>query len=255
VIFGVEFPPLSHVVQWPTFSWAEWGPMAMNKVVLVYFAAALLTMLIFILGAKRQLVPRGAQNFAEIVVDFIEDGVIMQTIGPKGIKYAPLFLALFLYIFFNNIFEVIPGVQMPGTARIALPMFLAVLTWLVYNGAGIAEHGPFGYLRAALMPSGVPKLLYLIIIPIEFVSTFLVRPFSLMVRLFANLLAGHILLVTFTVLSAGLWSANWTVVFLPLPVGGVIFFVAFEVLVSLLQAYVFTLLAGVYIGASISHDH
>jgi F-type H+-transporting ATPase subunit a len=255
VIFGVEFPPLSHVVQWPTFSWGDWGPLAINKVVLIYLAAAILTMLVFILGAKKQLVPRGAQNLAESVVDFIEDGVIMQTIGPKGIKYAPLFLALFLYIFFNNIFEIIPGVQMPGTARIALPMVLAVLTWLVYNGAGIVEHGPLGYLRAALMPSGVPKALYLIIIPIEFVSTFLVRPFSLMVRLFANLLAGHILLVTFTVLSAGLWSTNWTVVFLPLPVLGVVFFVAFEVLVSILQAYVFTLLAGVYIGSAISHDH
>jgi F-type H+-transporting ATPase subunit a len=256
VILGVEFPPLSHVVQWPTFTWSEgWGPFAMNKVVLVYFAAAILTMLIFLLGRKKELVPSGGQNFAEIVVDFIEDGVIMQTIGPKGLKYAPLFLALFLYIFFNNIFEVIPGVQMPGTARIALPMFLAVLTWFVYNGAGIKEHGPLGYLRAALMPSGVPKLLYIIIIPIEFVSTFLVRPFSLMVRLFANLLAGHILLVTFTVLSAGLWRLEWTAIFLPLPVLGVVFFVAFEVLVSLLQAYVFTLLAGVYIGASISHDH
>jgi F-type H+-transporting ATPase subunit a len=255
VIFGVEFPPLSHLVQWPTFTWAEWGPLSINKVVLIYFASAILTMLIFVLGRRRELVPKGGQNFAEIVVDFIEDGVIMQTIGPKGIKYSPLFLALFLYIFFNNIFEIVPGVQMPGTARIALPMFLAVLIWLVYNAAGIVEHGPLGYLRAALMPSGVPKALYLIIIPIEFVSTFLVRPFSLMVRLFANLLAGHILLVTFTVLSAALWRADVLAIFLPLPVLGVVFFVAFEILVSVLQAYVFTLLAGVYIGASISHDH
>jgi F-type H+-transporting ATPase subunit a len=91
--------------------------------------------------------------------------------------------------------------------------------------------------------------------PIEFVSTFLVRPFSLMVRLFANLLAGHILLVTFAVLSSQLWTGKWYAVFLPLPVFGVIFFTAFEILVSFLQAYVFALLSGVYIGSSLHADH
>jgi F-type H+-transporting ATPase subunit a len=87
------------------------------------------------------------------------------------------------------------------------------------------------------------------------VSTFLVRPFSLMVRLFANLLAGHILLVTFAVLSAGLWTTEWYAVFLPLPAFAMVFFTAFEVMVSFLQAYVFALLSGVYIGLAISHEH
>jgi F-type H+-transporting ATPase subunit a len=91
--------------------------------------------------------------------------------------------------------------------------------------------------------------------PIELVSTFLVRPFSLMVRLFANLLAGHILLVTFAVLSAALWTQNWTAVFLPLPALAVVFFTLFEILVSFLQAYVFTLLASVYIGGAMHPEH
>ena len=97
--------------------------------------------------------------------------------------------------------------------------------------------------------------LLILVTPIEFISTILVRPFSLAVRLFANMLAGHILLVTFAVLSSGLAVAKWYVVFAPLPIAGVIMFTAFEVFVSFLQAYVFTLLTGVYINAAQSHEH
>ncbi|HEX4867298.1 MAG TPA: F0F1 ATP synthase subunit A [Acidimicrobiales bacterium] len=253
MIFGLEFPPLSHVVNWPEFIGDDtWG---INKVVLIYFLAALFTMLIFILGNKKQLVPTGAQNLAEVAVEFVEDGIVMDTIGPKGVKYTPLLISFFFFIFFCNIFEIIPGVQMPATARIALPMFLAVFIWFVFNIAGMVEHGPIGYLKHSLIPPGVPAGLLPIIVPIEFVSNFLVRPFSLMVRLFANLLAGHILLVTFAVLTAALWTQKWYAVFLPLPLFAVIFFTAFEILVSFLQAYVFTLLAAVYIDSATSHEH
>jgi F-type H+-transporting ATPase subunit a len=102
---------------------------------------------------------------------------------------------------------------------------------------------------------GLPFALHFLVVPIEFVSKFLVQPFSHTVRLFANLLAGHILLVTFATLSSALWAKNLGAIILPLPVLAVIAFTAFELLVSFLQAYVFTLLAGVYIGAAISHDH
>jgi F-type H+-transporting ATPase subunit a len=105
------------------------------------------------------------------------------------------------------------------------------------------------------VPPGVPLPLLFLVVPIEFISKFLVQPFSHTVRLFANLLAGHILLVTFAVLSSALVTAKWYAIFLPLPVIAVIFFTAFELLVSFLQAYVFALLAGVYIGAAISHEH
>ena len=253
MIFGLEFPPLSHIVNWPEFVGDDtWG---INKVVLIYALAALATMLIFKLGSKQQLVPTGAQNLAEMSVEFIEDGIVMETIGKEGLKYTPLLIAQFFFIFFCNIFEIIPGVQMPATARIALPMFLAVFIWFVFNIAGMVEHGPIGYLKHSLIPPGVPAGLLPIIVPIEFVSNFLVRPFSLMVRLFANLLAGHILLVTFAVLTAALWTQKWYAVFLPLPLFAVIFFTAFEILVSFLQAYVFTLLAAVYIDSATSHEH
>lgn len=254
MILGLEFPPLSFLVDWPVFL-LEGTPFGVNKVVLVYLAAVILTMLMFVLGNQRKLVPTGMQNIAESSVSFVEDGIILQSMGPRGLKWAPMLTALFFFIFFSNIFEVIPVVQMPATARIALPMFLAVFVWFVFNIAGMIEHGPIGYLKHSLIPPGVPAALLPIIVPIEFVSNFLVRPFSLMVRLFANLLAGHILLITFGILTAALWTTKWYAVFLPLPLLALIFFTAFEILVSFLQAYVFTLLAAVYIDSATSHEH
>ena len=252
MILGLEFPPLSHIVDWPEFVGDNtWG---INKVVLIYGIAVALTMLLFILGNKKQLVPTGAQNAAEISVEFVEDQIVLPTLGPEGLKWTPYLLSLFFFIFFCNIFEIIPFFQMPATARIALPLFLALLSYVLYHGAGLKEHG-LGYFKHALVPPGVPKLLLPLVVLIEFVSKFLVQPFSHTVRLFANLLAGHILLVTFAVLTSSLVVAKWYAVFLPLPLLGVIFFTAFEVLVSFLQAYVFALLAGVYIGAAVSHEH
>jgi F-type H+-transporting ATPase subunit a len=252
VIVGLEFPPLGHIVDWPEFAGGDYG---LNKVILVYFFAVALTMLIFILGNKKQMVPSGAQNLAEMSVEFVEEQIVLPTIGTKGLKYTPFLISLFFFIFFCNIFEIIPVIQMPATARIALPMFLALLAYVVYHGSGFKEHGPIGYIKHALVPPGVPLALLFLVVPIEFISKFLVQPFSHTVRLFANLLAGHILLVTFAVLSSALFTAKWYAIFLPLPVIAVIFFTAFELLVSFLQAYVFALLTGVYIGAAISHEH
>ncbi|MET0826485.1 MAG: F0F1 ATP synthase subunit A [Acidimicrobiales bacterium] len=254
MILGLEFPPLSHIVDWPGLvGEGEWWEI--NKVVLIYGFAVMFTFLLFILGNKKQMVPTGAQNLAEVSIEFIEEQIVLPTIGAGGEKWTPYLTSLFFFIFFTNIFEVIPIFQMPANARIALPMFLALLTYVMFNGAGIKEHGFFRYLKLNLFPPGVPVGLYILVTPIEFVSTFLVRPFSLMVRLFANMLAGHILLVTFAVLSAALWTTDWYAVFLPLPAFAMVFFTAFEVMVSFLQAYVFALLSAVYIGMAVSHEH
>jgi F-type H+-transporting ATPase subunit a len=252
VNFALEFPPLGHIVDWPELVGDNsWG---INKVVIIYALAVGLTMLLFIMGNKKQLVPTGAQNAAEMSIEFVEDQIVLPTVGADGLKWAPYLTSLFFFIFFCNIFEIIPFFQMPATARIALPMFLALLSYVLYHGAGLKEHG-LGYFKHALVPPGVPVALLPLVVLIEFVSKFLVQPFSHTVRLFANLLAGHILLVTFAVLTSGLLVAKWYVIFFPLPLIGVIFFTAFEVLVSFLQAYVFALLAGVYIGAAVSHEH
>jgi F-type H+-transporting ATPase subunit a len=243
VILGVEFPPLPHIVNWPDFLLEGNKYFGINKVVVIYALSALVTMLIFIAGNKKQLVPTGAQNLAEISVEFIEDGIVMETMGEKGLKYTPLLVSLFFFIFFCNIFEIIPVFQMPGTARIALPMFLALFAYATYHGSGFIEHGPFGYIKHALIVPGLPFALHFLVVPIEFISKFLVQPFS------------HTVLVTFATLSSALWAANPAAIILPLPVAAVVAFTAFELLVSFLQAYVFTLLTGVYIGAAISHEH
>jgi F-type H+-transporting ATPase subunit a len=254
-VFALEFPPLGHIVDWPNFIGSPDAWWGINKVVLIYFLSALITILIFVIGNRKQaLVPTGTQNLVETAVEFVEDQIVMETMGKEGLKYTPYLVSLMFFIFFCNIFEVIPVIQMPATARIALPMFLALLAYVIYHGAGFRSHG-LGYLKHALVPPGVPAALLVLVVPIEFISKFLVQPFSHTVRLFANLLAGHILLVTFAVLTSGLFIKQWYAIFMPLPAFAVIFFTAFEVLVSFLQAYVFTLLTGVYINAARSHEH
>ena len=253
-MLALEFPPLSHIVNWPGLA-GDGEAWEINKIVIIYGFALLFTVLIFGLGNKKRLVPTGAQNLAEISIEFVEQQLIEPTMGKTNKRYlAPFMLSLFFFIFFTNIFEVVPVIQMPANARIALPLFMALMCYVIYHGAGIKEH-KLRYITHTMFPPGVPKALYILVVPIEFVSKFLVQPFSHTVRLFANLLAGHILLVTFAVLSAGLWTLNWTVIFLPLPVFAVVFFTAFELMVSFLQAYVFTLLFGVYYGAAVSHEH
>lgn len=254
MLFGLEFPPLTHITHWPDFA-AKNSAFGVNKIVLIYAIAFFMIVIMFTVGNKKRMVPRGMQNLAEMSVDFIEEGVVKETMGPDGAKWTPMLLGIFLFVFFTNLFSIVPVIQMPASARVALPLVLALFTYVMYNYAGIRSHGFFGYFKHMLIPPGVPMGLLPIIVPIEFVSNFLVRPFSLMVRLFANLLAGHILLVTFAVLSASLWSANWTIIFLPLPLFGLIFFTAFEILVAFLQAYVFALLTGVYINSAASHEH
>jgi F-type H+-transporting ATPase subunit a len=255
---ALEFPPISHLVEWPEFL-GEGTPFAVSKIVLIYALAVVLTLVLFLVGGRKgALVPTGMQNLAESGVDFIREGIIMQTIGPDGLRkrwIMPLLTSMFFFIFFCNITGIVPFIQMPANARMAVPLFLALMVWVIFNVVGLVNQGPIGYLKSSLFPPGVPKALYLLVTPIEFVSTFLVRPFSLAVRLFANLLAGHILLVTFAVLTASLWVAQWYAVFMPLPFLMLLFLTGFELLVAFLQAYIFTILTAVYIGGAMHPEH
>jgi F-type H+-transporting ATPase subunit a len=145
---------------------------------------------------------------------------------------------------------------MPATARMAIPVFLAVLVWLIYNGVGF-KHQKVGYLTHMLWPPGVPVAMKPLVGLIEFVSNILLRPFALAIRLFANMLAGHMLLVTFAILTEELLIGD-SIALKPvaiLPFFMLVFITAFEVLVQFLQAYIFTILACVFIGSSMaSHD-
>lgn len=247
-----EVPPISHVTVWGA------GPLGINKTAVIYGFATIATILIFVLGTRRKdaLVPSGLfQNVAESGVGFVRNQVIMSTMGPEGLPYLPYLTALFFFIFFSNITEIMPAVQFPANARFAMPMTLALTTWVLFNAAGMIRQGPLRYIKNSLIPPGVPAALLIIIIPIEFISTFLVRPFSLMVRLFANMLAGHLILVTFGALTAMLWAMKVTVVIAPLSFGLLVAMTGFEILVSFLQAFIFSVLTAVYIGGAIHPEH
>ncbi len=252
-IFALEFPPISHILVWPSIV------PGINKIGVITILAVLLTVVFFALaGSKDPMVaPKGVRNVAEASVDFIEDGIVMQTMGRDGLSWTPFLLSMFFFILFTNITGIIPTFQMPATARMAEPLVLALLVWVIFIGTGFKHQGVFGYLKSSLFPPGVPKALYILVTPIEFISTFLVRPFSLAVRLFANMLAGHILLVTFAVLTDALITAN-TIALKPvaiLPFFMLVFLTSFEVLVAVLQAYIFTILAAVYIGGAAHPEH
>ena len=173
--------------------------------------------------------------------------------GNEGKKYVPFLTTMFFFIFFSNIFEVIPFIQFPANARMAVPIAMALMVWVIYNFLGVKNQGFFGYIKNSLFPPGVPKALYIIVTPIEFFSVFIIRPLSLAIRLWANMVAGHLLLVTFAVLSATLWDSTY--VWALAPAAMLTLMTGFEILVSFLQAFIFTILTAVYMGGAIHPEH
>jgi F-type H+-transporting ATPase subunit a len=254
VIFGLEFPTIEQLVEWPNIIGDDGVWWGFNKIGLIYLIATLATTVLFLLARKGRMVPKGVQNLAESSVAFIRDGIVMQTIGPDGLRYIPFLISLFFFILISNFFSVVPGFHMPGNARMAGPAFLALLTFAFFIAVGLKHQGP-KYFISAVAPPGVPKPLYLVVVPIEILSTFIVRPFSLAVRLFANILAGHILLVTFSVLCITLFTASLLVLALPFSFAMLVALTGFEVMVAFLQAYIFTILAAVYIGGAMHPEH
>jgi len=256
VTFGLEFPAVSQLVQWKVIWGSDW--YGVTRVTIQIILSVVIILAFFLIaGSKRKLVPTGAQNVAESAVDFVQEGIILQSMGEEGLSWTPFMLTLFSFILVLNFWEVLPGFQMPVTAHIAIPAELAILIWVLFNAVGIKSQGFFGYLKGMAFPPGVPWPLYILVTPIEIVSTLFVRPLSLAVRLFANMLAGHLLLASFAVLSAGMFTAE--AVFLKpfgvLPFGLLIALMGFEVLVSFLQAFIFTILAAVYIGLAMHPEH
>ena len=249
-----SFPEINSILRWqdifPTF----------NKIALIAVAAAVIGTVVFLLAGNKDphVAPKGVRNLAETSVEFIENGIVMQTMGKDGMGWTPFLLSLFIFIYLCNVPGIIPFLQMPATARMAIPMFLSLIVWVVYNGTGLKHQG-IKYLTHTIWPPGVPTALKPLVGVIEFISNIVVRPFSLTVRLFANMLAGHILLVTFALLTNSLVTAETQQFLLKpmaiLPMFMLIFLTAFEVLVAFLQAYIFTILTAVYIGGALHPEH
>ncbi len=253
-MLALDFPPINEVIRWRDIS----GVDTLNKVAIIAVLASLIGITIFLLAGRKDpmVAPTGVRNLAETGVEFIEDQIVMQTMGKDGLGWTPFLLTLFIFIYLCNLPGIIPIFQMPATARMALPLFLALIVWLVYMVVGF-KHNGFKYITAMAWPKSVPVFLRPLVGLIELLSNIVLRPFSLAVRLFANMLAGHMLLVTFALLTDSLVFAD-NVFLKPvavLPAFMLIFLTAFEVLVGFLQAYIFTILTAVFIGASAHPEH
>ena len=253
-VLALNFPEVRHLFVWPDMLFGGTS-YSINKTLLIYLADVVITGAIFLTAGRKtgSLVPAGVQHVAESGVTFIEESVVMETIGEEGKKFMPFLTTMFFFILFSNIFEVVPGIQFPANGRMAVPITLALVVWVIYNVVVVRAQGFFGYLKNSLFPPGVPVALYLIVTPIELVSTFVVRPFSLAIRLWANMVAGHLLLVTFAVLTHELWNATYVGAVAPFAM--LILMTGFEILVSVLQAFIFTILTAVYIGGSLHPAH
>lgn len=205
---------------------------------------------------KPQLVPRGAQNLGEVGYVFIRDGIVRETIGKGGEKFVPFLFSFFFFVWILNFFGILPGAQLPATSIFAIPVAFALIVYFTWVPLGMIKQGPIGFFKNMMFPPGVPKPMYVLLAPIELISNILVRPFTHAVRLFANMFAGHLLLATFSIAAFYLISASVIGI-----LGSVASFAVtvaltgFEAFIQALQAYIFTLLAAVYIGSALHAEH
>lgn len=227
-----------------------------KPVVLAVLGSAIIIIFFLVAFAKPRLVPGKVQSLGEMGYLFIRNGIARETIGPAGDRWVPLLFSMFFFVFVMNIFEVIPGAQFPVPSRIAFPVALALVVWVIYMYLGMRHQGPVKFFTNMMFPPGLPKPIYVLLAPIEFLSNVLIRPFTLAIRLFANMFAGHLLLTIFTV--ATFYLASFTFIG---AIGSATSFLmtviltAFELLIITLQAYIFTLLTAVYIAGSLHSEH
>ncbi|HUC57101.1 MAG TPA: F0F1 ATP synthase subunit A [Streptosporangiaceae bacterium] len=231
------------------------GDFTFNKPMLLACICAVIVIAFFWSAfSKPKIVPRGVQNVAEIGVFFVRDQILRPMMGKKGDNFLPFLVSLFFFIWIMNIMEIIPAAQFPPMSEIAFPACLMLMVYGTYTYLGIKRQGLGGYF-ANMIPRGVPIGILTILAPVEILQYTIIRPFTLAVRLFANMFAGHILLLVFTLatwylLSAGiglLWSATSFLL--------TIIITAFEMLIQGLQAYIFTILTAQYIGGSLESEH
>ena len=260
-----KLPPVNELFEWPAIFGADQF-YEFNRVALLILLGSLIAAALMLLAFRKpKLVPgrgfRGRlQSAMEGLVEFIRDQIAIETMGSEGVKWVPLLTTIFLFVWVLNLFEILPLVNFPPTSRMAIPAFLAGMVYVIFIFQGFKHQG-FGYLKNTLFPPGAPKLLYILLTPIEFISTFIARPLTLAVRLFANLLAGHIILaLIFITIHAFLTIPGLTEFSKGFPIGVVALIAApmligFELVVGLLQAYIFTILTAVYIGGSIHPEH
>ncbi len=229
-----------------------------NRIQLVRFIAVAALILIFWLGTRRmRVVPGRFQSLVEMGLVLVRVNIADDLLGKKdGKRFLPILTTIFFMVLFMNITGIIPFLNIAGTAIVAVPLTLAVISYVTFIYAGIKK-SPKNFFKNSLFPSGVPWPIYIIVTPIELISTCIIRPVTLTLRLLMNMMVGHLLLVLFFAATqfflfdmGGWWSA--------LAAGSLAFgfiFTLFEILVAVLQAYVFALLTAVYSQLAVAEEH
>lgn len=209
------------------------------------FSVILLSLIIFPCR-KLKIIPGRLQNILESAYEFIDS----QILSPIGLakEWLGFLFSLFLFILANNLIGLIPGVHTP-TSKISVTATLAIIVFLSVHFMGFRQKGLGGYFQS-ILPEGVSGPIVLILFPLEIISQ-LLRPFSLAIRLFANLTAGHLLILSFL----GFNLVFKSIFVYPLALSGAIIISLFEVFVSFIQAYIFTFLSALYIKEAVSESH
>ena len=253
------WPPSVHDFYAPAI--APWGadglhnPWITRITVMLWLSVAIIILYFLLSYRKPQLVPTKKQWLAESIYGFVRNNIAVDMLGTRdGVRFAPYLATLFTFVFVMNLWGIIPFFQISPNSHIAFPAVLAVLTYILFIYQGVKRHGA-GYLKHSLILPA-PWFIQPILIPIEFFSTFIVRPFSLAVRLFANMFAGHMLLLVFTL--GGFAMINANALLSPVSVLSWVMTVLLTFLdfaVIALQAYVFTVLTASYIQGSLADGH
>ena len=209
-------------------------------------------------SAKRAMVPGKLQYAGETSYGFVRNTISRDIIGSHDfLRFVPYLFTLFFFILLNNVFATIPFIEFPTFSRAGMAYALAALSWVIYNAVGIQRHGFLGYLKHQCVPQGIRGPMLLLLVPLEFMSNILVRPVTLALRLFANMLAGHLLLILFAL--GGEYLLVHADTFLkPVGILAWLLFIAIaflELLVQFLQAYVFVLLNAMYISGALAEEH
>jgi F-type H+-transporting ATPase subunit a len=207
---------------------------------------------------KRAMVPGKLQYVGEAGYGFARNSLGRDIIGSQDfMRFVPYLFALFFFILDNNFMGSIPFIQFPTFSRAGMVYSLALLSWVIYNAVGIKKHGFGGYIKLQTVPAGIKGPILGLLIPLEAMSNLIVRPVTLALRLFANMLAGHLLLILFALGGEYLLLHGATLI-KPVGILAWLLFVAIsflELLIQFLQAYVFVLLNAMYISGALADEH
>ena len=235
-------------IQLPSFELFGIDLSITRHIVMMWIVAFLLIVLLNSAFRRPKLVPSGMANLFEAIVVFLVDEVILPVMGERGRVYLPYLLTAFFFILFCNLLGLVPY-SGTATGNISVTAGLALLTFVITQASGIINNGLFGYAKS-LIPSGIPVALIPIMIPIELISL-LAKPFALCIRLFANMIAGHVAILV--ILGLIIMLKMWYLAFVSVPFAAALYLL--EIFIGFVQAFIFTLLSALFINMAAHPDH